>query len=200
MSAVDYRAVIGYMEDQMGTIFDTSAETGRIERLIYQAVGDVMSTSHWELREDVATIIDGIIKLPCGMVRLLRVTDLNDRKIGGYNRLHASEYLQLGIRSGQVKVHYYALPTITFIDTDGVERTTPLLSDRMVPYCAWYVIVVLAREMVARGSYNGNLYAEHVEERNNQYQVAKGQIESVSIDEMESAIHMLSAGSFIGRR
>lgn len=200
MSAVDYRAVIGYMEDQMGTIFDVAAEAGRIERLIYQAVGDVMSTSHLELRMDTIDVIDGIIKMPCHMVRLLRVTTMNEIPLNGYNRLRASEYLQLGIRSGQVKVFYYALPMITFKDADGIERTVPLLSDRMVPYCAWYTIVVLAREMVAKGMYNGNLYAEHIEERNNQYQVAKGQAESVSMDEMEAALHMMSAGSFIGRR
>jgi hypothetical protein len=200
MAAVDYRAVIGFISDQMGTLIDVDTEAGRLERLIYKAAGDVMSVKHMELRTDVVDVVEGLSRIPCHCVRLLRVVDMQNEPIKNYSREGANEYIRTGRRNGQVKMIYYGMPVARYTAEDGVEHVVPLLSDKMIDYCGWYAICVLIREEVARQKFDKQVYGEYAQEKDNAYYKAIGNAAMVSIDEMEAAILMLSRGQFLGRR
>ncbi len=194
-TATDYRAVLGFISDQVGSIIDVAAQEGRIIRLIHKAAGDVLNTKLLERKVETVSVIGGRAKLPCDLIRILRVTDIRDNVLKGWDRVHASEYIIAPILQGNIRVYYLALPTV---EVEG--NVVPLLHKDMIDYCGYYAITVLLREKWLVGELPSDRFAYFEQQLEGAHVRARGvHFDNTSIDEVERALYMMRFGSFVGR-
>lgn len=193
--AVDYRAVLGFITDQMGGIIDVAAEEGRIVRLIHKAAGDILNVNLLERKAADVTVSNGLAKLPCDLIRILHVTDVSDNVLKGWDRVHASEYIKAPVRQGTIRIYYMAMP---YIDVDG--QMVPLLHKDMIDYCGYYAIATMLREKWLKGDIPSDRFAYFDDLLQGARARATGShFDNISITEVERMLYMMRFGSFVGR-
>lgn len=197
MEAVDYRAVIGNIKDIAGSIVDVDIDRGRIKRLIHKGALTLVSSTTLVHRVQEITYSNGIILLPCDLIRILRITDVNGNKVG-WSRQHGNTRIQMASRSGVIHLYYRGIELRQIDSEDGEEQVISILPEA-IEYLSLYVISTLLQEQWTLG----NIQADKMQWWENKCIDARPRAKGgslLSIDEIEGMIGRMHDGQFIGRR
>lgn len=199
METVDYRAVLGFIQDQAGSFVDIDSEKGRLKRLIHKAALDIKSPAYLISKGVEIEVHNGIAKMPCDLIRILRVQHPNGGKID-WNRQGGNEAIKVAILSGTIHLYYMAIPLTTIHDEDGEEQVIAILPEQ-IDYLGHYAISIYLREEWIAGrmprdrfEYWDTILVPEARAK------AKGGASLTSIDEMERLLFIMRNGQFIGRR
>jgi len=199
METVDYRSVLGFIKDQAGDIVDIDTNKGRLKRLIHKAALDIKSPVYLITTQADIDVQNGIARMPCDLIRILRITNLHNQHIG-WNRQGGNEAVQVGILSGKIRVYYKAIPTKKIHDEDGEEDVIAILPEQ-IDYLGHYAISIFMREEWVAGrmprdrfEYWDSILVPEARAK------AKGGASLTSIDELEQMTYMMRNGQFIGRK
>lgn len=197
MQTVDYRAVLGFIKDQAGDLIDVNKDRERIKRLIHKCIVDVKSCVYLINRIVDIEVVDGIATLPCDLIRILRITDTKNNKIG-WNRQSGNSAVKVNMRIGTIRVYYRGIPTMVIHSESGQEEVLAILPEQ-IDYAGHYAISILLREQWVRGLIPADKFQYWdtvlVPEARSK---AKGMASLTSIDEMERMLWMQRNGQFIG--
>jgi hypothetical protein len=139
-------------------------------------------------REECIEIKNGIGKLPCDLIRILRAFDNTNCEIDP-NR--SGEHIKPGFLEGFITLHYYAIP---LVETDG-EKLPQLLYEYMDWY-VWSVIYTFMRDDWFERKITSEQWGWIENEYNNAYDQAMGSIELMSITDLEEQLYMMRNGIF----
>jgi hypothetical protein len=192
---LDYRAVLGYIEDNFSDLLDVSANKARYKRLILRAQLTIITDNYLKLKRGVEVEVkNGIAMEPCDCVRFLRIYDQNDCEIYR-NRSYAEKSIQTSIREGIAYMDYYGIPLQT-VSVDGRKEQLPTVLDDHIEYLAHYVLCVELRTELLKGKIPMNYYQLMKQEKQGLRSKALGTAKSISIHEVEEALWALQNGHF----
>lgn len=202
MRTLTYHNVLQRIDD-ITDLIDTSSMLPRLKRLIYKAALESMAAQSLITKHKVLDVIDGLAEKPCDLIRLLRVhpyksngngrtvanEDFRNRTSYEPTRLdrrvgtdHDSRYIKPSwVRNGKILISYYAVPMIEY---EGKEELA--ISMDQLDYCAYEAVRIVLRDEVGRGNVAMAMYQLFEDEAGRKFNVAVGNANQLSIDDIES--------------
>ena len=188
MQNITWKTVAGLIQRKTKLI-DVEAEKERIKSLIFTAALKSSSSEWLVWREAVVDVKNGLAKLPCDLIRLLKAFDNVGNIIPGRRN---GEYLSAPYKEGKIQVHYYAIPLIQ--QEDG-ERL-PMLLYEFSDWYVWYVIHTFMFDEWMEGRLTSDRWAYIEMQYDNAFDQAMGSIDLLSITDLEESLYMMRNGIF----
>lgn len=188
MQNIDWKTVIGVIQRKTKLI-DVAAETERIKSLIYQAALKSTSSEYLEWRDEVIDVKNGLAKLPCDLVRLLKAFSASGDV---YSAQRKGEYIQAPYKEGKIRIHYYAMP----LQEDEQGNKYPVLYYEFMDWYVWSVIHTFMFDEWMEGKIPSDRWAYIENEFSNAYDQVMGSIDLMSITDMEQQLYMMRNGIY----
>lgn len=193
MNSVTIDAVFATIKSDAGRVLDFDEWKEDLEVYIYAALMTILDKSYLVQNTKLIEVRNGMMKMPCDMVRLIRIQYPNGARFSDYNRILGNELVQAPIANGQMKVIYWSLP---FKEDDNGEKVLAITPEQ-IPYLAYSAIEKAMMQKWTNGEIPENVYRAWERKKVNYRAVAHV---VPSMDEMEGAIRMLRIGSFFNPR
>lgn len=187
MQTINWKTVIGQLQRETRLI-DVEANKERIKSLINRAALRLTSSEWLVHKEETITIQNGIGKLPCDLIRVLRMFDNSGYEI---NPSRIGEHIKPNFKTGSIRIHYYAVPTE---EVDG--EILPMLLYEYMDWYVWYIIYTFMRDDWLEGKLPSDRWAWIEQEYDNAYDSAMGSIELLSMTDLEEQLYMMRNGIF----
>jgi len=188
MQIIDWKTVMGLIQRKTKLI-DVEAEKERIKSLIHTAALKSSSSEWLVWREAVVDVKNGLAKLPCDLIRLLKAFDNVGNIISGRRN---GEYLSAPYKEGKIQIHYYAIP---LVETPDGEKL-PMLLYEFSDWYVWYVIHTFMFDEWMEGRIPSDRWSYIENEYINAYDQAMGSIDLLSITDLEEQLFMMRNGIF----
>jgi hypothetical protein len=176
MQNIEWKTVIGVIQRKTKLI-DVQAEKERIRSLIYQAALKSTSSEYLEWKDEVVDVANGLAKLPCDLIRLLKAFDASGHTIKTHRK---GEYIQAPYKTGKLRIHYYAMPLVE--DSDG--EMNPLLYYEFMDWYVWFVIHTYMFDEWMQGNIPSDRWMYIENEYNNAF------------DQLEEQLYMMRNGIY----
>ena len=188
MQIINWKTIAGLIQRKTKLI-DVEAEKERIKSLIHTAALKSSSSEWLVWKDEVLEVKNGLAKLPCDLIRLLRAFDNTGIEIPGRRN---GEYLAAPYKTGKIRVHYYAIP---LVEGDDGEMLPTLLYE-FSDWYVWYVIHTFMFDEWMEGKISADKWAYIEMQYDNAYDQAMGSIDLLSMTDMEEQLFMMRNGIF----
>lgn len=188
MQLIDWKTVIGLIQRKTKLI-DVEAEKERVKSLIFTAALKSSSSEWLVWKDEVVDVKNGLAKLPCDLIRLLKAFNNIGEVIPSRRN---GEYLAAPYKEGKVRIHYYAIPLVEGEDGEKL----PLLLYEFSDWYVWYVIHTFMFDEWMQGNIPSDRWAYIENEYQNAYDQAMGSIDLLSITDLEEQLYMMRNGIF----
>jgi hypothetical protein len=186
---INWKTVVGIIQREVPKLIDVQAEKERIKGLIHMACLRT-ATSEWlEWKEERLVIKNGIGKLPCNLIRLLKVLDHQGCNL--HVNKEATAVIKPPFKEGTVFIHYYSMP---MADVDG--ENLPRLIYEYANYYAWYCIHAILKEDWIMGKIPSDRFGWIEQRMDQEFDAAMANTNLYSITDLEEQLYMMQNGGF----
>lgn len=188
MQNITWKTVVARLQ-QKTKLVDVQSEEKRVKSLIYTGALKLTSSEWLIWKEERITVANGMAKMPCDLIRLLKAWDTNGKPLTASRE---GEYMRSCSPSGQIIIHYYALPLVE--DEDG--NKVPRLLNEYLEWYVWFVIHEMMMDEWIEGKLGNDKWGWIEQQYDAAYNEAIGSIDLLSITDMEQAVRVMQNGIF----